>query len=148
VHAKTQQDLEHLQHVKLNPNAKDVLKWLEKEHASLTEASKPLVAADATTVCCEDVSLKKDGEMARLFDFLGECPESVNSASCPKVHTNNIRESFKEQGRDNLEAAIRNSKFAFLLDDWWSCTTSSCRQLFLRGGWKEDTVVHHPQIDF
>ncbi|KAL7465827.1 hypothetical protein ACHAXS_006138 [Conticribra weissflogii] len=68
------------------------------------------------TIYYEDLRNDSEGEMNRMFDFLGVKHEEIEGELSKEVEDKPIREYFNEDDRDYVEKAIREAGYESMLD--------------------------------
>ncbi|KAL7466623.1 hypothetical protein ACHAXS_006913 [Conticribra weissflogii] len=102
-------------------NVPDVLQFIFRTRGEVGYI-EDLLAAEFSTdgyhrIYYEDLNRDIQGEMNRLFDFLGVKHEVVES-ELTKIHEGHRARRYFENGnnRNDIDAALRNSKYSFMLD--------------------------------
>jgi LPS sulfotransferase NodH len=119
-HPTTEAEAAQLRAVTVDGKVKKIIKFL-REKAGETKAATDLLDAHYgtdggyLTLYYEDLDQDNQGEMTRIFNFLGVEDEKVKS-EYTKIHEGQrTREYFAEEDRDDVEAAIRESRFEYML---------------------------------
>lgn len=106
-------------HIKVD--VPDVLKFIFRTRGEVGYIEDLLAAEFGTDgyhrIYYEDLNRDVQGEMNRLFDFLGVKHEVV-ATELTKIHEGKRARRYFENGNDrnDIEAALRNSKYSFMLD--------------------------------
>ncbi|KAL7465193.1 hypothetical protein ACHAXS_005523 [Conticribra weissflogii] len=117
-HPTDKTELTGIRSIQLESDVEDILNYLDEKSEEDSEVENLLSAEFGNdgylTVYYEDLNNDKQGEMNRVFDFLGVEHEVVSS-DLIKIHEGKrAREYFKE--KTVVQNAIRDSKYAFVLD--------------------------------
>jgi len=118
-HPTTEAEAAQLRTVTVDGKVKKIIKFL-REKAGETKAATDLLDAHYgpggyLSLYYEDLDQDNQGEMSRIFNFLGVEDEKVQS-EYTKIHEGQrTREYFAEEDRDEVEAAIRESRFEYML---------------------------------
>eukprot|EP00563_Minutocellus_polymorphus_P004972 CAMPEP_0181026408 /NCGR_PEP_ID=MMETSP1070-20121207/3625_1 /TAXON_ID=265543 /ORGANISM="Minutocellus polymorphus, Strain NH13" /LENGTH=430 /DNA_ID=CAMNT_0023103601 /DNA_START=75 /DNA_END=1367 /DNA_ORIENTATION=- len=119
-HPTTEEEAAQLRGVTVDGKVKKIIKFL-REKAGETKAATDLLDAHFgpegyLTIYYEDLDEDNQREMDQIFGYLGV--ESVKVQSeYTKIHEGKrTREYFAEEDRDEVEAAIRESRFAEMLE--------------------------------
>jgi LPS sulfotransferase NodH len=119
-HPTTEEEAAQLRDVTVDGKVKKIIKFL-REKAGETKAATDLLDAHFgsegyLTIYYEDLDDDNQREMDRIFDYIDV--ESIKVQSeYTKIHEGKrTREYFAEEDRAEVEAAIRNSRFADMLE--------------------------------
>ena len=119
-HPTTEEEAAQLRDVTVDGKVKKIIKFL-REKAGETKAATDLLDAHFgpegyLTIYYEDLDENNQREMDRIFGYLDVQSVKVQS-EYTKIHEGKrTREYFAEEDRDEVEAAIRDSRFAGLLE--------------------------------
>ena len=121
-HPTTEAEIKALSEIRVPGTPDKVLKYMDKKNGDVKEMSNILtkyLEPDALSVVnYEDLSKDNDGEMGRLFKFLGVPPQHVQT-ELAKIHKDKkIHEYFVEKDQDDLRKALKESEFSWILEDW------------------------------
>lgn len=119
-HPTTEEEAAQLRDVTVDGKVKKIIKFL-REKAGETKAATDLLDAHFgpegyLTIYYEDLDEDNQREMDRIFDYLDVASVKVQS-EYTKIHEGKrTREYFAEEDRAEVEAAIRDSRFADMLE--------------------------------
>lgn len=121
-HPTTEAEIKALAEIRVPGKPDKVLKYLDRKNNDVKEMSnilaKYLEQPSLSTVNYEDLSADNDGEMARLFKFLDVKVQKVTT-DLAKIHKDKkIHEYFEEEDQDALRDALKESEFAWILENW------------------------------
>ncbi|KAL7467877.1 hypothetical protein ACHAXS_010246 [Conticribra weissflogii] len=119
-HPTDESTVSSLQKIKVDGNVTKMLTYFDMQADENLDVDDLLLAEFGENgyhkVFYEDLNNDNQGEMDRIFDYLGVERQSVKSEFA-KIHEGKRgRDYFQEADRNNVEKAIRNSSYAFTLE--------------------------------